>query len=64
MPPATLNDLLAPFLSRKFVLAVLCAVLGVVFLKDVSGSDKLDYLKWLLGIYAAANVTEKATSSS
>lgn len=51
------------FLSRKFILAVLMVVVVSVFLKDVGGDAKLTFFEWLFGLYAGANVAQKATAN-
>lgn len=53
---------LKPLLSRKFLLVVLVSVLGVTAVDGVLGADKLEFLKWILGIYVVGNVAQKATS--
>lgn len=55
-------DILKPFISRKFALALLVAVLGTLAVPDVAGEAKLEFLKWLFGLYAGANVAQKATA--
>ncbi len=52
-------EALKPLLSRKFLMAVLCTLLGILFV-DVPGEAKLEFLKWLLGIYVSSNVIQKA----
>lgn len=53
-------SILKPFVSRKFALACLAALLGTAFV-DVDGAAKLEFLKWVTGLYLGANVAQKAT---
>lgn len=53
-------DSLKPLLSRKFIVTVLACLLGVLAVPDVLGADKLEFLKWILGIYVVGNVGQKA----
>jgi len=57
-----MSEFLKSFLSRKFILAVLVAVLGTLFIGEVDGDSKLKFLEWLFGLYATANVAQKATA--
>lgn len=51
-------DALKPLLSRKFLATVLSMVLGVFFVA-VGGEAKLEFLKWIVGIYVGGNVAQK-----
>lgn len=50
---------LAALGGRKFILAVLAIVL-VTFAVQVSGDVKLEFIKWIVGIFAGANVLQKS----
>ncbi len=54
-------EALRPLLSRKFLLTVLVTVLAVVAV-NVPGEVKLEFLKWVLGIYVVGNVAQKMTT--
>lgn len=56
-----MQQALLALLSRKFLIALLAVVLGVFFV-PAEPSAKLDFLKWVVGLFAAANVVQKATS--
>ena len=52
------------FASRKFLLACAGFVAGVVFfaLKWMTADQWIGWSTWLLGIYAAANVSDQAVT--
>lgn len=50
---------LQPLLSRKFLVTMACVALGVLAV-NVPGETKLEFLKWVLGIYVVGNVSQKA----
>ena len=50
---------IASLLSKKFLVSVLGLVL-VVFFIDVDPAEKLKIVTWIVGIYATANVGQKA----
>jgi hypothetical protein len=53
-----MSKAIAALLSRKFI-AMMTAMLLVVFAIDVEATAKLEFLKWIVGIFSAANVVQK-----
>ena len=52
---------LLALLSRKFLIALLAVILGIFYV-PADSALKLDFLKWIVGLFAAANVVQKATN--
>ena len=44
--------------GRKFLLALIALFL-VVFVLDLSGQQKAEYITWLIGLFSAANAIQK-----
>lgn len=57
-------DILKPLASRKFILTVLCTILGIAFVPDVPGEAKLKFLIAMAGVYAIPNVLQKSMTKS
>jgi hypothetical protein len=57
-------SILKPLLSRKFIITVLCTVLGIAFVPDVDGELKLKFLVVMAGVYAVPNVAQKFLTKS